>query len=103
MAPPDDETPNSHCDAFDAFRILHWIQTGIHIFEKDSEKRKRIHGVESFTIPSFGQEEDDEVVHDGDSETSSAPSTDRLVGCDDGLFIPTAKSINRTFYTAKST
>jgi len=64
----------------------------MHVFEKDSEKGKRNPGVGSFTIPSFGQE--DEVVHDSDSESSSAPSTDQLVGCDDDILIPTIKDLN---------
>ncbi|KAH8887343.1 hypothetical protein GQ53DRAFT_749830, partial [Thozetella sp. PMI_491] len=63
--------PTSSCDP-DASRILHWVQTGIHIIASDSSKRKR-RDVGSISVPSYGEQDD--ATDDSDSTPSSTQST----------------------------
>lgn len=88
-------------------RIRHWVLTGHHVFSGDYKEPIGKHGAGSFTMASFGQEDDvparESAPCTSSSSSSSASATIHLHGSDDDLLIPTDAEIRRMFHTARRT
>lgn len=87
-------------------RVRHWVLTGCHVISGDYEKPIGKHGFGSFTIASFGEEDDVYATESASctaSSSSSASATIHLHGSDDDLLIPTDAEIHRIFHTARHT